>query len=84
MQNSPFAANPTQANPMQAVPPSTSQLIAALRGPIVLITLGILLAIDHSGGMRIVRTWPILIIVFGLLKLGEFAANDQPAGTGGL
>jgi hypothetical protein len=65
-------------------PPTTTQLIAALRGPIVLITLGILLAIDHSGGMRLMRTWPVLIIVFGLLKLGEFAVNDQPARSGGL
>ncbi len=69
-------------------PPTTTQLIAALRGPIVLITLGILLAIDHSGGMRLMRTWPVLIIVFGLLKLGEFAvggnAGDQPARSGGL
>lgn len=69
-------------------PPTTTQLIAALRGPIVLITLGILLAIDHSGGMRLMRTWPVLIIVFGLLKLGEFAvggnAGGQPARSGGL
>jgi hypothetical protein len=58
--------------------PTNTQLIAALRGPILLITLGILLAIDHSGGMRLVRTWPVLIIAFGLLKLAEFAIGNQP------
>lgn len=63
--------------------PTKAQLVAALRGPVVLMTLGVLLAIDHNGGMRVVRTWPILIIVFGLLKLGEFAVADQPAKTSG-
>lgn len=73
---------------MLSNPPSLTNLVAALRGPVVLITLGILLAIDHADGMRIVRTWPILIIVFGLLKLGEFAAGgstpSQSGQTGGI
>lgn len=70
---------------MLSNPPNPSNLVAALRGPVVLITLGILLAIDHADGMRIVRTWPVLIIVFGLLKLGEFAAGGSSTAstTGG-
>lgn len=57
--------------------PNNSQLIAALRGPILLMVFGTLLAVDYSGGMRVVRTWPILIITFGLLKLLEFAVGNQ-------
>jgi hypothetical protein len=56
--------------------PNASQLVAALRGPILLIILGVLLAVDHAGGMRVLRTWPILIIAFGLLKLGEYALGE--------
>jgi hypothetical protein len=49
-------------------------LIQAVRGPILLITLGTLLAIDHFGSYAFWRTWPALIIVFGLMKLLERAA----------
>jgi hypothetical protein len=49
------------------------QLMCAVRGPILLITLGTLFAIDHAGGFGFTRTWPILIIVFGILKLMERA-----------
>jgi hypothetical protein len=49
----------------------TSNVIQAIRGPIMLITLGALVAIDYAGIYGFWRTWPILIIVFGLLKLLE-------------
>jgi hypothetical protein len=45
----------------------------AVRGPIMLITLGALVAIDYAGVYGFWRTWPILIIVFGILKLLERA-----------
>lgn len=60
-----------------------SQLIAAVRGPLMLITLGTLLAIDHAGGLRFNRTWPVLIITFGLLKLIEYVAGDRVAARPG-
>lgn len=50
----------------------------AIRGPIMLITLGTLVAIDYAGIYGFWRTWPILIIVFGLLKLLE-RAGVKPA-----
>ncbi|WP_031495583.1 hypothetical protein [Bryobacter aggregatus] len=53
-------------------------LLCAVRGPLMLITLGTLMAIDHAGGVRFSRTWPVLIIIFGLLKLGEFLKGGQP------
>jgi uncharacterized protein YaaW (UPF0174 family) len=50
-----------------------SSLICAVRGPIMMITLGVLLAIDHLGTISFGRTWPVLLIVFGLFKLAERA-----------
>jgi hypothetical protein len=44
----------------------------------MLITLGALVAIDYAGVYGFWRTWPILIIVFGILKLLE-RANAKPA-----
>ena len=52
--------------------PTNVSLFCAVRGPLMLITLGTLMAIDHAGGMRFSRTWPVLIIVFGILKLAEY------------
>ncbi len=70
-------------NMLNHVPPTPGQLLGALRGPLILITLGTLLAIDHAGGLRIVRSWPILIIAFGLLKLAEFALGSAPPASPG-
>jgi hypothetical protein len=55
-----------------------SSVIQAVRGPIMLIVLGSLVAIDYAGVYGFWRTWPILIIVFGLLKLLE-RASAKPA-----
>ena len=55
-------------------------LMQAVRGPLMLITLGALLAIDYAGIYGFWRTWPVLIIVFGLLKLLERAVRtEQPS-----
>ena len=45
--------------------------LCAVRGPVMLITLGVLLSIDHLGTISFARTWPILLIVFGIFKLME-------------
>jgi hypothetical protein len=61
-----------------------SAFLQAVRGPIMLITLGALVAIDYAGIYGFWRTWPILIIVFGVLKLLERAsAKPAPPYTGG-
>jgi fatty acid desaturase len=46
-------------------------LVQAIRGPIMLIALGSLVAMDYFGVYGFGRTWPILIILFGVLKLLE-------------
>jgi hypothetical protein len=48
-----------------------NSLVQAVRGPIMLILLGTLVAIDYFGYYGFSRTWPLLIIVFGVLKLLE-------------
>jgi hypothetical protein len=43
----------------------------AIRGPILLITVGILFAMQQADTLPFSHTWPLLIIVIGLLKLIE-------------
>ena len=49
----------------------TPGFLGAVRGPIMLITLGVLLSIDQFGAVSFGRTWPVLLIVFGIFKLME-------------
>jgi hypothetical protein len=51
-----------------------SGFIQSIRGPIMLIALGSLVAIDYAGIYGFWRTWPVLLIVFGVLKLLERAS----------
>ena len=44
-------------------------LIRAIRGPVTLITLGVLFALNNFTQYRFEQTWPVLLIVFGLLSL---------------
>lgn len=59
-------------------------LLRAARGPIMLITLGALFVADYYSGWPFTRTWPMLLIVFGVMKLLERAAarsiSDYDAG----
>ncbi len=42
-----------------------------LMGPIVLITIGLLFLLDQIGDWSFGRTWPILLIVIGAVKIFE-------------
>lgn len=61
----------------------------AIRGPLVLITLGVLFAMHQAGTISFSRTWPLIVIVVGLVKLGErllaqpgtYAAGTYAPGT---
>lgn len=44
-------------------------LVHAVTGPIILITVGSLFALDKFSGYPFRQTWPVLIIVIGFLKL---------------
>jgi hypothetical protein len=67
---------------------SVQGLLGALRGPILLITLGILLLLQRFADASFGKTWPILLIVFGVMKLVErmISGGNQPplAGTGNM
>jgi hypothetical protein len=52
---------------------TADSVIAAIRGPVLLIALGILLALDQTDRLSFGRTWPVLLILFGIFKLLERA-----------
>lgn len=62
----------------------TALYLQAVRGPLVLITLGVLFAMHQAGVISFSRTWPLIIIVVGLVKLLERLvappANYPPGG----
>jgi len=48
-------------------------------GPVILITLGVVFLLDQIvPGWSIGRTWPILLIVVGTLKLVESSQPPRP------
>lgn len=51
----------------------TYMLIRAIRGPVLLIALGVLLLLQRFTDFGFHRSWPILVILFGVLKLAERA-----------
>jgi hypothetical protein len=57
--------------------------LQAIRGPLVLITVGILFALHQADVINFARTWPLIIIVIGLVKLAErlVAQPTYPAGA---
>ena len=56
-----------------------AQLMRAIRGPVLLITLGLLVTADYFWGYPFHRTWPVLLIVFGVMKLLERMGAGQAA-----
>jgi len=63
-------------------------LIRAVRWPITLITVGSLFALNNFTPYGFGQTWPVLLIVFGLLSLlgrgvGATQATQPPGGAGG-
>ena len=54
-------------------------VFAAIRGPIMLIALGGLFTMDEFTDYSFWRTWPALLILFGVLKLLEkiFSGESQ-------
>jgi hypothetical protein len=55
-----------------------------MRGPIILLTFGITAILDEYAGIGYSRSWPLYLIVWGLLKLAENAilAQHPPAMPG--
>lgn len=56
---------------------TAAALIRATRGPILLIMLGSLMAIQRFQDISFTKTWPVLLIALGLLKLLERLAGRE-------
>ena len=51
----------------------------SLTGPVVLITLGVILLLDQIvPGWGIGKTWPVLLVVIGVLKLIDVSQPPRP------
>src|SRR5205807_4542302 len=59
-----------------------SSLIRAVRGPVTLITVGVLFALNNFTPYGFDKTWPVLLIVFGLLSLLGRGSEPAPPGPG--
>jgi hypothetical protein len=59
-----------------------NDLVRAVRGPIILITIGTLFALDHFTPYGFQQTWPVILIVVGLLTLVGRATRRGPTPGG--
>ncbi|MGH9584462.1 MAG: LiaI-LiaF-like domain-containing protein [Bryobacteraceae bacterium] len=50
----------------------------AVRSPILVVTIGVLFAIQQAGILPFSRTWPLIIIMIGLMKLIERLLAPHP------
>jgi hypothetical protein len=51
----------------------------AIRGPVTLVTVGVLFALNNLTPYGFDRTWPVILIVFGLLTLiGRGTSSPEP------
>lgn len=53
--------------------------VGAVTGPLLLVTVGALFALEQSGLYRFRETWPVLLIVYGVTRL---VASLVPAHNG--
>ena len=69
--------NPSNNPSSNNAPGYSPSLLRSIRGPVMLVTLGTLFMIDHSGGASFHRTWPVLLIVIGVMRLGEYLGSKD-------
>jgi len=51
--------------------PESAALLNAIRGPVMMITIGVLFALDNYTPVGFSKTWPVLLVVAGILNLGR-------------
>jgi hypothetical protein len=56
----------------------SAAFIRAIKGPVMMITVGTLFALDNFTSLSFSRTWPVLLVVAGLLSLGRSAYGKDP------
>ena len=52
-----------------------AMFLRAIRGPILLITIGTLFVWEQANVISFTRTWPLILIVLGILRLLERIAS---------
>lgn len=57
---------------------SNGSMVRAVRGPITLITVGVLFALNNFTQYGFDKTWPVILIVFGLLSLLRRGMEPAP------
>jgi hypothetical protein len=55
----------------------SAAFLRAVRGPVIMITIGALFALDAFTPFSFGRTWPILLVVIGILNLGRRSRWDR-------
>jgi hypothetical protein len=60
-------------------------LLRRLRGPLILVTIGVMALLDQYGVLSFGRSWPLILIVIGILMLAErvVLAQMPPPPPGG-
>jgi hypothetical protein len=53
----------------------SAALIRAIRGPVIMITVGILFALDEFTSISFRQTWPAILIVVGILNLSRWSGR---------
>ena len=59
-------------NPLPSPGAARVSFARAARGPVLMIAVGALFAIDNAGGTSVARTWPIVLVVLGAMRLWEY------------
>lgn len=57
---------------------NSGNLIGALTGPILLITLGVLFALQQFTDLSFRQTWPFLLILLGVMELVKRLTGARP------
>lgn len=55
----------------------SAALIRAVRGPVIMITVGVLFALDEFSVVSFSKTWPAILIVVGILNLSRWTGRRQ-------
>ena len=53
-------------------------LYNAIQGPVLMITVGTLFALDQYGVLQFRESWPVILIVVGVLQLTRWNTQRQP------
>lgn len=53
-------------------------LYNAIQGPVLMITVGTLFALDQYGLLQFRESWPVILIVVGVLQLTRWNTRSQP------